>query len=300
AGRTLELEAPVHRAESGQIVEGMALGAPVLEIGQRDLDERAVPRRIRLPGDHETVQLRHRYRMPEHATHDAEDRGREADAEPEDHDGGRRQPRPAGQATERRAQRLREMGHVYRAIISASSRGSENTTRISLGSSSLAISPTGPAGSRSAPPTRRGPREKGDGIVSYTWSLVAEVRGVRGLTGRPLVPPKGTAAGDDLYRQIFESNRAVQLLIDPATARIVDANPAACRFYGYSHEELTSRKIADINALPPSEVTEALARAASGAQSRFHLQHRLASGEVRSVDVETGPVERDGRVLLYS
>ncbi|HVD76774.1 MAG TPA: PAS domain S-box protein, partial [Vicinamibacteria bacterium] len=123
---------------------------------------------------------------------------------------------------------------------------------------------------------------------------------MRGLSGRPLVPQEGTAAGEDLYRQIFERNRTVQLLIDPATGRIVDANPAACRFYGYSREDLTTRKISDLNDLPPSDVTDALARAATGAQSRFQFPHRLASGEVRSVEVETGPVEMDGRVLLYS
>ena len=121
-----------------------------------------------------------------------------------------------------------------------------------------------------------------------------------GVSGRQLVPPEGTTAGDDLYRQIFERNRTVQLLIDPATGRIVDANPAACRFYGYSREDLTTRKISDINALPPADVTDALARAASGVQSRFQFQHRLASGDVRKVEVETGPVEMDGRVLLYS
>jgi diguanylate cyclase (GGDEF)-like protein/PAS domain S-box-containing protein len=115
-----------------------------------------------------------------------------------------------------------------------------------------------------------------------------------------VVPPEGATAGDDLYRQIFERNRTVQLLIDPATGRIVDANPAACRFYGYSRDDLTSRKISDLNALPPSEVTEALTRAASGAQSRFQFPHRLASGEIRKVEVETGPVEMEGRVLLYS
>jgi diguanylate cyclase (GGDEF)-like protein/PAS domain S-box-containing protein len=123
---------------------------------------------------------------------------------------------------------------------------------------------------------------------------------VRGLSGRPAAPPERASAGDDLYRQIFERNRTVQLLIDPATGRVVDANPAACRFYGYSRDELTSRKASDLNALPPSEVAEALARAASGAQSRFHFPHRLASGEVRKVEVEAGPVEMDGRVLLYS
>jgi len=37
-----------------------------------------------------------------------------------------------------------------------------------------------------------------------------------------------------VFRQMFERNRAVQLLLDPETGRILDANPAACEYYGYS------------------------------------------------------------------
>jgi len=63
----------------------------------------------------------------------------------------------------------------------------------------------------------------------------------------------GATRGHDIHRQIFEKNLAVQLLIDPETGRIVEANPAACEFYGYSRDELVSRSITDINSLPTSE-----------------------------------------------
>ena len=49
---------------------------------------------------------------------------------------------------------------------------------------------------------------------------------------------------DDIrYRQMFENNSAVKLLIDPTTGAIVDANDAACRFYGYSRADLTNLNI---------------------------------------------------------
>src|SRR5437870_4802351 len=41
----------------------------------------------------------------------------------------------------------------------------------------------------------------------------------------PLLAVKA-APGDDLHRQIFEKNHAVQLLIDPQSGRILEANPA--------------------------------------------------------------------------
>ena len=36
-----------------------------------------------------------------------------------------------------------------------------------------------------------------------------------------------TTSGKDVHRQIFEKNLAVQLLVDPESGRIVEANPAA-------------------------------------------------------------------------
>jgi diguanylate cyclase (GGDEF)-like protein/PAS domain S-box-containing protein len=102
------------------------------------------------------------------------------------------------------------------------------------------------------------------------------------------------------YRQMFENNRAVQLLLDPATGAIVDANMAACDFYGYSAEELKSMCIWDINVLGAerirSEMTVALARE----KSFFVFRHMRSNGEIRDVEVHSGPVDVGGRRLLYS
>ncbi len=49
------------------------------------------------------------------------------------------------------------------------------------------------------------------------------------------------------YRQMFENNRAVKLLLDPENGTIVDANMAACDYYGYTRDELLAMHIWDIN-----------------------------------------------------
>jgi diguanylate cyclase (GGDEF)-like protein/PAS domain S-box-containing protein len=109
-----------------------------------------------------------------------------------------------------------------------------------------------------------------------------------------------TAASEDLLRQILEANQAVQLLIDPETGRIVDANPAACRFYGQSRDELLARLITEINTVSQDQVRSAIERAASGQRNHFLFQHRLASGETRNVEVHSGPVDVRGRRLVFS
>jgi len=103
------------------------------------------------------------------------------------------------------------------------------------------------------------------------------------------------------YRQMFERNRAIQLLINPATGGIVDANQAACEFYGYTAEQMRSMTMASIAvAASQGDLKEVMGHIAEGERSSFVFQHRLASGVVRDVEVNTGPVNVRERRLLYS
>ena len=108
------------------------------------------------------------------------------------------------------------------------------------------------------------------------------------------------AESERRYRSLFEGNHAAMLLIDPATGAIVDANPAACAYYGYSREKLTALKITDINTLSADEVFAEMARCRAEERRHFSFRHRLASGEVRDVEVYSGPLDLKGRNLLYS
>jgi len=110
----------------------------------------------------------------------------------------------------------------------------------------------------------------------------------------------GASEGRRLLEALFHAHSGVKLLIDPADGRIVDANPAAVAFYGWSREQLLAMRITDINAAPRGEVSANLARAASRDTNRFEFRHRLATGEIRDVGVDSSPVEIDGRTLLFS
>jgi len=102
------------------------------------------------------------------------------------------------------------------------------------------------------------------------------------------------------YRSLFKNNHAAMLLIDPTSAQIIDANPAACSFYGWSHEELTGMKITDINRLSKEQVFEEMERAKAEERHHFLFRHRLANEEVRDVEVYSGPIRVRGKELLYS
>jgi len=110
----------------------------------------------------------------------------------------------------------------------------------------------------------------------------------------------GASRFDPLFRAMFERSRAVQLIVDPADGTIVDANPAASEYYGYPLPALVGSKVADINVFDERTVREELSRAAAEERSYFRLRHRLASGEIRDVEVHSSPIDVEGRPLLYS
>ncbi|EGY24754.1 sensory box protein [Desulfovibrio sp. A2] len=99
---------------------------------------------------------------------------------------------------------------------------------------------------------------------------------------------------------LFEHSVAPMLLIDPADGAIVDANPAACRFYGYPRERMAGMPISRINTLDGHELALRMNEAFCCDRSAFRFRHRTASGLVREVEVHSGPVWLNGRALLHS
>jgi diguanylate cyclase (GGDEF)-like protein/PAS domain S-box-containing protein len=115
-----------------------------------------------------------------------------------------------------------------------------------------------------------------------------------------VIADRSLKESESRFRQVFESNVAVKLIIDPADGRIVDANSAACRFYGHARESLLAMKISDINCLSPAEVEGEMRLARTEKRTHFNFRHRLASGEIRDVEVFSGPMQTAQGTLLHS
>ena len=103
----------------------------------------------------------------------------------------------------------------------------------------------------------------------------------------------------EFFEQVFRSNSAIKMLLDPADGRIVYVNPAAAAFYGYGLERLKNMWIGDIDDMPPEGIKTAIAQARSGERQQFQFRHRLASGETREVDVYASPIQVQGRTYLF-
>jgi diguanylate cyclase (GGDEF)-like protein/PAS domain S-box-containing protein len=102
------------------------------------------------------------------------------------------------------------------------------------------------------------------------------------------------------FRQMFERNRAVKLIIDPADGRIEEANEAACKYYGYSRAQLLGMKISEINTLRPEEIDREMKLAQTESRLYFRFRHRLATGNIRDVEVYSGPISTSQGERLYS
>ena len=102
------------------------------------------------------------------------------------------------------------------------------------------------------------------------------------------------------YRAFFENNHAIMLLTDPKSERIIDANPAAEDFYGYPVEVMRTMNLSQINALGQEEMFNEMRRSMDEGRTYFIVRHRLASGELRDVEVYSGPIMVQGAQRLYS
>ena len=108
------------------------------------------------------------------------------------------------------------------------------------------------------------------------------------------------AESEGRHSALFESAKAVMLLVDAESGAIIEANPAARDFYGYELSQLQRMRVFDLNTLPRDQVLERMRQASAERESCFLVQHRLASGEVRQVEIYAGPFLHAGRRALYS
>jgi PAS domain S-box-containing protein len=105
---------------------------------------------------------------------------------------------------------------------------------------------------------------------------------------------------EERFREMFERHQSIMLLIEPESGMIIDSNPAASEFYGYPRKILNKMNIADINQLPPKEIAKDRQKALNNQMKQFLFPHRLANGEIRTVEVNSSPIKVNNQMILFS
>lgn len=105
---------------------------------------------------------------------------------------------------------------------------------------------------------------------------------------------------EERFHSMFAMHGAIMLLIEPNSGQIIDANLSAQKFYGYSLEKLKNMTIQEINTLPPEKVAAHRQEAVQEKRNYFLFPHRLASGEIRTVEVRSSRISIEGNEFLFS
>lgn len=128
------------------------------------------------------------------------------------------------------------------------------------------------------------------------WVFIIALFFILGLPQTAHAQPEDDAD----FSELFDEHGAIMLLIDDETGTILYANQTAVSFYGYTKQELESMSITEINTLTPQETQAEMQAATKEERNYFVFKHRLASGEVRDVEVFSYPVTYKGKACLFS
>jgi diguanylate cyclase (GGDEF)-like protein/PAS domain S-box-containing protein len=99
---------------------------------------------------------------------------------------------------------------------------------------------------------------------------------------------------------LIDKHGAMIFLINQNNGEIIYANDAAVDFYGYPEEKLLDMNISDINTLSSEEIAAEIELARTEQKNHFDFKHRLASGEIRNIEVYSYPNNFNGTPVLFS
>ena len=106
-------------------------------------------------------------------------------------------------------------------------------------------------------------------------------------------------ANEKIYKDLFELNKLIIILVNPTNGNIVNVNNSAIDFYGYTLSEFLSLNLVDINIIPINEIEEKMNFARENEQSFFEFVHKLSNNEQKHVRVSSSPTFYKDEIVLY-
>jgi len=123
-------------------------------------------------------------------------------------------------------------------------------------------------------------------------------------TGQPQKHPKAIEESLRQYGALFESAADAMFILDGEKGRqgkILKANGAASRMYGYTVEELLKMNISDLDTPGPAAIVrERIDRLVAGETLRVEADRRRKNGTVFAVDISAAAFETSGRKYILA
>lgn len=101
------------------------------------------------------------------------------------------------------------------------------------------------------------------------------------------------------FHNMFSGHEAIMWLVDPETGIIVEANRSAKQFYGHDFDDSQPVKIQHLNIAAKDKILNKLADAVNMKNNYLIAEHTLASGDKRTVEIYTSPIEINNEILLF-
>jgi PAS domain S-box-containing protein len=122
---------------------------------------------------------------------------------------------------------------------------------------------------------------------------------IRDITARKAADNK-LRISEIRYRRLFEAAHDGVLLVDPVTAKIVDANPFMTRLLGYSHDQLVGRELFEIGLLKDRIASQNMVTELSiSHEVRYeNLPLQSALGQHREVEVVANLYDEGGHAII--
>jgi diguanylate cyclase (GGDEF)-like protein/PAS domain S-box-containing protein len=102
-----------------------------------------------------------------------------------------------------------------------------------------------------------------------------------------------------LSHSLFENSTAMIVLLDPITRSILDVNPAACAFFGLTHEQMLKIRRSDLFDIPAADLRTYTEQIIRGEKVVFETAFTAPGGGLRHMGVQLDLVQyRQRRALL--
>ncbi len=99
---------------------------------------------------------------------------------------------------------------------------------------------------------------------------------------------------------MFNQHSAIKMIFDSETGRVLDVNPAACQFYGYSRREFLTLTIQELNILPVDLQAQDKVIEQQGDILLSAVPQRMKNGETRMLDIYSSMIVSGETRFRYS
>lgn len=105
---------------------------------------------------------------------------------------------------------------------------------------------------------------------------------------------------EERFKIMFYKHTSIMYLLDPKTLRILDANDAAIKFYGYSYEQFKTMKITEINILEESNIRDIIKKIRGNNNLPYKTKHILSNCNLRDVEIHATSITFKNKKIIFS